>query len=54
MVASASYSWFEPITIRLSEDPELNFTSEDISWLIAIIEVGAAISPLVSGYLIDR
>ncbi|XP_014293265.1 facilitated trehalose transporter Tret1 [Halyomorpha halys] len=54
LVVGAAYSWFEPITIRLTEDPELNFTSEDISWLIAILEVGLFISPLISGDLTNR
>ncbi|XP_014277095.1 facilitated trehalose transporter Tret1 [Halyomorpha halys] len=53
-VTSAAYCWFEPNTIRLTEDPELNLTSEHISWLISIIQVGCITSSLVSGDLTNR
>ncbi|XP_014277098.1 facilitated trehalose transporter Tret1-like [Halyomorpha halys] len=54
IVASAAYSWFEPLTIRLTEDPELNFTSEDISWLVTAVEFGAIVSPFLSGYFTNK
>ncbi|XP_014277106.1 facilitated trehalose transporter Tret1 [Halyomorpha halys] len=54
MVVGVAYCWFEPITMRLAEDPNLDLNTEDVSWLIAILEFGCLISPLVSGDLTNR
>ncbi|XP_066906233.1 facilitated trehalose transporter Tret1 isoform X1 [Halyomorpha halys] len=54
IVVSAAYSWLEPITIRLTEDPELNFTSEEVSWLVTIVDICAIVSSFLSGHLTDR
>ncbi|CAH1397355.1 unnamed protein product [Nezara viridula] len=54
MVVGVAYCWFEPITIRLANDPDLGFSADDVSWLISIMEIGCLISPLVSGDLTNR
>ncbi|XP_014291929.1 facilitated trehalose transporter Tret1 [Halyomorpha halys] len=53
-VTGAAYCWFEPLTLRLREDPNFMMTSEEVSWLIAVVEIGAASSPMLAGYLSDR
>nr|XP_024219211.1 facilitated trehalose transporter Tret1-like isoform X2 [Halyomorpha halys] len=53
-VAGAAYCWFEPLTLRLREDPNFMMSTEGVSWLIALIELGCVISPIIAGYLSDR
>ncbi|XP_066901714.1 facilitated trehalose transporter Tret1 [Halyomorpha halys] len=54
LLVGAAYCWFEPITLRLTQDSQLNMTSEDVSWLISIIELGSLASPVLAGYMSDR
>ncbi|CAH1397354.1 unnamed protein product [Nezara viridula] len=54
MVVGVAYCWFEPITIRLAEDANLDLSTEDVSWLIAIMEIGCLISPLVAGEVTNK
>ncbi|XP_014291931.1 facilitated trehalose transporter Tret1 isoform X1 [Halyomorpha halys] len=52
-VSGAAYCWFEPLTLRLKEDPNFMMTTEGVSWLIALVEFGAVLSPILAGYLSD-
>lgn len=53
MVAGAAYSWFEPLTLRLTEAPT-SFTLEQVSWIVSIVEVGSIIAPMAAGDLANR
>ena len=53
-VSGVAYCRLEPITLRLTEDADLGVTPYQVSWLIAIIEAGCIVSPVIAGYLADR
>lgn len=53
MVAGAAYSWFEPLTLRLIEEPS-SFTMDQVSWMVSIIEIGSILAPMIAGDLANR
>lgn len=50
----SSFGWVGPTLVQLAgADSEISMTSSQISWMVAIIEVGNLISPIPAGLLAD-
>ncbi|GJQ86903.1 hypothetical protein Trydic_g11775 [Trypoxylus dichotomus] len=54
----SAFSWSSPVTPKLhnpSDNPlGIALTEEEISWLVALMSLGASVGPFVGGYLADK
>lgn len=51
----SSYVWLEPLTVKMTKPGAdgVPMSVEDMSWLVAFIEIGCTLGPIPAGYLAD-
>lgn len=54
VACGTSFGWVAPTLVKLQKDVNIQMSSSDTSWMIAIIEVGNLLSPIPAGLLADK
>lgn len=55
LMTGAAYGWTSPtmLTWKEDKDHEFNYTGDEISWIVSLIEIGNLITPIPCGFLVD-
>ena len=48
-----SFFWVSPVMARLKEKGNLTLTTEEVNWIVSLVEVGDALAPIPTGLLVN-